>query len=161
MRTDTFSPENMREHFERVERTLPVEMPARKHVGPIADVIERGCARFGWKNGPIYRNAVGCEGQGFCDFGCPTDARRSTNLSYVPPALKKGAICLTGLRCDQVIIENGRAVGIVGITKTGKRIRVRAQAVVLPMGAVPTPQSLLHLGFSNSHAQSVHNPSIH
>jgi choline dehydrogenase-like flavoprotein len=161
LHTDTFSPENMRAHFERVERTLPVEAPARKHVGPIADVIERGCARFGWKNGPIMRNAVGCEGDGFCDFGCPTDARRSTNLSYVPPALKKGAICLTGLRCDEIHIENGRAVGIVGVTKNGKRIRVRARAVVLAMGAIPTPQFLLERGLCNSSGQVGRNLSIH
>jgi hypothetical protein len=28
---------------------------------------------------------------GVCDYGCPTDARRSTNVSYVPSALGAGA----------------------------------------------------------------------
>jgi choline dehydrogenase-like flavoprotein len=159
--TDDFSPAKMRPYFERVEATLPVEPPARKFVGPIADVIERGAARFGWKNGPILRNAIGCEGTGFCDFGCPTDARRSTNLSYIPPALKKGAICLTGVRCDEVLMESGRAAGIVGVTKLGRKIRVRAKAVVLAMGALPTPQFLLERNLCNFSGQVGRNISLH
>jgi len=161
LRTDDFSPLAMRAHFERVERTLPVEAPVRKFVGPIADVMERGAARFGWKNGPIMRNAVGCEGTGFCDFGCPTDARRSTNLSYVPPALKKGAVCLTGLRCDEIIFDGRRAAGVVGVTKKNRRIRVRARAVVLAMGAIPTPQFLLERGLCNTSGQVGKNISLH
>lgn len=159
--TDALSPANMRAHFERVERTLPVEAPQRKYVGPIADVFERGASKLGWKHGPVLRNAVGCEGAGFCDFGCPTDARRSTNLSYLPPALKKGALCLTGLRVDQIWTERGRAVGVIGVTKLGKKIRVRAQAVVLSMGALPTPQFLLERDLCNSSGQVGRNISLH
>jgi len=33
-----------------------------------------------------------------CDFGCPTDAKLGTNLTYVPAALKQGATLVTGAR---------------------------------------------------------------
>lgn len=161
LRTDALSPENMQPYFERVERTLGADYAPRKYIGPAGDAVERGCARFGWKNGPVLRNATGCEGVGFCDFGCPTDARRSTNLSYLPPALKKGAVCLSELRCDEVVMDGARAVGVVGVTKSGRRIRVRARAVVLAMGAIPTPQFLLERGLCNSSGQVGRNLSVH
>ena len=46
--------------------------------------------------GRSSRNAPDCDGQGVCCFGCPTDAKRSTNVSYVPLALKAGAKLFTG-----------------------------------------------------------------
>lgn len=159
--TEDFSEERLTPHFEQVERTLGVAPADRALVGPAADVIERGCKRFGWANGPILRNASACEGAGFCDFGCPTDARRSTNLSYIPPALRKGAVCLTGLRADEILLERGRAVGVSAVTKRGRRVRVRARAVVLAGGALPTPTLLLHQGLCNSSGQLGRNLSLH
>jgi choline dehydrogenase-like flavoprotein len=159
--TDEFRPDRMRRHFERVEQVLEVQPPSRKHMGPIADVIDRAAGALGWSHGPILRNAVGCEGQGFCDFGCPTDARRSTNLSYIPPALKKGAVVLTELRAERVTIEGGRAVGIEAVTASGKRIRIRAQATILACGAIPTPVLLSKQGLCGSSGQLGRNLSIH
>jgi len=61
----------------------------------------------------LRRNAPECDGQGVCCFGCPTDAKRSTNVSYVPMALKAGATLFTGLRAERVMVDGGRAVGVV------------------------------------------------
>ena len=65
-------------------------------MGAIQEVFQKGCDAHGWSHFTINRNAPGCEGSGFCDFGCRTDARRSTNISYVPPALEKGAMPTVG-----------------------------------------------------------------
>ena len=55
-------------------------------------VIARGCDALGFtRHGPLKRNAPACDGQGVCCFGCPTDAKRSTNVSYIPLALRAGA----------------------------------------------------------------------
>jgi len=159
--TDAFSEANMRPYFEQVERTLVVGAPDPALVGPPGEVVSRGCKAFGWENGPVMRNATACEGAGFCDFGCPTDARRSTNLSYMPPALKKGAVCLTGLRADEILIENGRAVGVTGVTQRGRRVRVRAQAVVLAGGAIPTPMMLMKQGLCRTSGELGRNLSVH
>lgn len=159
--TDELAEDRMAPYFDRVERTLGVEVPDRKRIGPAADVVERGCKAFGWANGPVLRNAPGCEGAGFCDFGCPTDARRSTNLSYMPPALRKGAVCVTGLRVDEILIESGRAVGVSGVTRRGRRVRVRARAVVLAGGAIPTPALLARQGLCNTSGELGRNLSLH
>jgi choline dehydrogenase-like flavoprotein len=151
----------MSPYLERVEDVLQVRPSDRRVIGPIGDVMARGCDALGWSHFPIPRNAPGCDGSGFCDFGCRTDARRATNLSYIPPALEQGAVLLTRLRARQVLIEGGRAVGIEGVTHDGRSLRVRARAVVLSGGAIPTPLLLLDQGICNSSGQVGRNLTTH
>lgn len=159
--TDDLSPEAMRPRFERVERALSVEPADRASVGPIADIMARGCDALGWKHALMMRNAPGCRGEGFCDFGCRTDARKSTNLSYIPAALEKGSMLFTGLRAHRVLVENGRAVGIEGLDAHGRTLTVRADAVVFAGGALPTPVFLLKQGLCNSSGQVGRNLTVH
>ena len=159
--TDEFTRERMAPYFDRVEEVLQVQPASRQHVGRIADVFQRGCDSLGWSHFTINRNAPGCEGSGFCDFGCRTDARRSTNISYVPPALEKGSMLFTGLTAERLILEKGRAVGIEGRTHSGKTIKVRGRAVVFAGGAVPTPFFLLKHGLCNRSGQVGRNLTLH
>jgi choline dehydrogenase-like flavoprotein len=159
--TDEFSPEVMSAHFDRVETILDVQVAHRRQIGPIGDVMARGCDALGWRHFPIRRNAPGCDGSGFCDFGCRTDARRGTHIAYLPPALEKGALLFTGLRADRVLVEGGRAVGVEAVDKGGRTIRVRARAVILAGGAIPTPLLLLKQGLANSSGEVGKNLAIH
>jgi choline dehydrogenase-like flavoprotein len=159
--TDALSREAMQRHFERVESILDVAPAAQPETGRIASVIARGCDALGWRHFAIRRNARGCTGLGFCDLGCGTDAKRSTNLSYIPPALDRGAMLFTGLRVDRVVIEAGRAVGVEGVTATGKRMTVRARVVVLAGGSIPTPLLLLGQGLANASGQVGRNLTLH
>jgi choline dehydrogenase-like flavoprotein len=159
--TEEFLPSRMAPYFERVEQHLEVGESPRRHVGAIADVFARGCNALGWSHGFLQRNAPGCEASGFCDFGCRTDARKSTNVAYLPPALQKGAVLFTGLRAERVLVENARAVGIEGVAANGRRLRVRAKAVILAGGAIPSPLFLLKQNLSNSSGQVGRNLTVH
>ena len=160
--TDALSQEAIAPHYDRVERLLEVQPSPRETIGPIADFIARGCDALGWHHAAVPRNAPGCDGKGFCDLGCRTDARLGTNLSYVPAALGKGALLLTGARVDSVLLEGGkRAAGVEAVTGSGKKLRVRARAVVLAGGAVPTPLLLLKQGLANTSGQVGRNLSMH
>ena len=148
--------------FEKVERTIQVDAAPEKFAGPMREVIARGADALGWHHGPMLRNAPGCDGSGFCDFGCRTDARQSTNLSYMPKALERGAMCVTELRADRVLIEKGRAVGIrAKAVNGGKYVSIRADAVVLAGGAIPSPCFLLSQGIANSSGQVGKNLTVH
>ncbi len=159
--TDDFSAEGIGPYMDRVENILEVSIPDRKYIGPIADVMDRGCAAFGWSTKPIPRNAVGCEGQGFCDYGCAAGARRSVDISYLPGALEKGALVISDLKAERVILENGRAVGITAHDALGNEFRVRGKAVILAGGAIPTPMLLLRQGLANSSGEVGKNLSLH
>lgn len=161
METEAFAPERMEGYFDKVFDILQVEPAPRSLVGPIADVMERGCEALGWSHFAIQRNAPGCNGQGFCDFGCRTDARRSTNISYIPPALERGGMLVTELSAQRLMMEGGRASGVECRTASGKSVKVRAPTVIFAGGAVPTPMWLLQQGLGNRSGQVGKNLTLH
>src|SRR5262252_3694951 len=161
MGTDAFEPPRMERYFERVETHLGVGPASRRYLGPIAEVMQRGCDALGWTHGELLRNAPGCEASGFCHLGCRSDARKSTNLSYLPPALERGAQLFTGLKAERVLVENGRAIGIEGSAGNGHRVRIRARAVILAGGTISTPLFLLRQGLANSSGQVGRNLTVH
>jgi choline dehydrogenase-like flavoprotein len=158
---EDLSVERMDPYFRRVEEMLSVSEPERRYIGPIADVFDRGARAFGWRVGPVPRNAVGCQGEGFCDFGCASGARRSVDIAYLPGALERGALVLSDLSARRVIVEGGRAVGVEAYGADHRRFRVRGRAVVVAGGAVPTPLLLLRQGLANRSGQVGKNLSLH
>jgi choline dehydrogenase-like flavoprotein len=158
---DELSPERLAPHFERVEGVLGVERARPEFLGGNARVIARGCDALGFtQHGPLRRNAPACDGQGVCCFGCPTDAKRSTNVSYVPLALKAGAELFTSAKVTRVLLDGGRATGVVA-RSGGHTLTVRARAVVVACGAILTPLFLEAQGIGARSGQLGKNLSIH
>ncbi|MFO0564147.1 MAG: GMC family oxidoreductase N-terminal domain-containing protein [Polyangiaceae bacterium] len=156
------TPDHLAPFYEKVERTLEIGPSSKEARGPVSDVIAQGCAELGWSHFPVRRNAPDCDGQGVCQWGCPTDAKRSMNVSYVPLALRRGAQLVTGLKVDGVVMDRGRAVGVRGrATPDGRRVEIRARAVVLACGAMLTPVLLLRNGLANHSGQVGRNLSVH
>ncbi|MFT5433677.1 MAG: choline dehydrogenase-like flavoprotein, partial [Myxococcota bacterium] len=147
-------------YFERVERMLQVTRAADETLGGCARVIARGAEALGLRHAPLDRNAPECDGQGVCCFGCPTDAKRSTNVSYMPAALKAGATVYHNAVVNRVLTEGGRAVGVVA-TAGGRRITARAAVVVLSGGAIGTPALLLQNRLANSSGQVGRQLTVH
>lgn len=146
-----FEPEAMAPRYASVEAELQVAPAKKPYVGRIADVVAQGAEAMGLDHGPLPRNAPDCDGQGTCILGCPTDAKRSTNISYVPRALRAGAALFTGLPVTQILMRGRRAVGVEarGADSYGARkvLRVRAEAVVISCGSINTPRMLANSGF--------------
>jgi choline dehydrogenase-like flavoprotein len=155
-----FSADQMAPFYERVEGVLQVADAEPGVVGGMGRVIARGCDALGYRHRPLRRNAPACDGQGVCCFGCPTDAKRSTNVSYVPLALRAGAQLFTGLRAEEILVENGRAAGLVA--RAGdKQLTVRARAVVVACGALLTPLFLERNRLGGASGELGKNLSIH
>ncbi len=155
------TPEALAPFYEEVERELGVGPSSPAAIGKTGELIARGCDALGYSHQPLARNAPGCDGQGLCCFGCPTDAKRSTNVSFVPRALERGAQLLTGLRVERLLLDGERAAGVEGRTGSGERVVVRARAVVLSCGALETPALLLRNGLANGSGELGKNLSIH
>ncbi len=140
-----FSSQAMDPYYRRVEAMLQVTPASPLHTGAIGPIIARGASRLGLHHDLLQRNAPDCDGQGVCCFGCPTGAKRSTDVSYVPAALMKGAQLITAAHVDTVDIVAGRARGVTATLgpkrADGKRPRlvVKASAVVVACGALNTP----------------------
>jgi len=140
--------------YERVERAIAVAPVPDALFGNGERLAAAACARLGWRAGAIPRNAAGCRGTGVCAFGCPRDAKQATHVSYVPRALAAGATLVTGARAERIELAGGRATGIsVALVddagrRTGRRLRVRAERVVVAAGALATPVLLARSGLA-------------
>jgi choline dehydrogenase-like flavoprotein len=159
---DELAPDAMGRYFDRVEDVLGVATARADLMGGNGRVIARGCEALGLtKHHPLKRNAPECDGQGVCCFGCPTDAKRSTNVSYVPLALRAGAELFCDAKVRRIILDGGRARGVVAHTASGHTLTVRARAVVISCGAILTPLLLEAQSLGASSGQLGKNLSIH
>lgn len=159
-----FSSAGLGPYYERVEAMLGVTQASPLHLGNVAGIIARGAEHLGLSHKSLMRNAPDCDGQGICCFGCPTGAKRSTDVSYVPGALARGAQLVTAARVDFVDIVAGRARGVtatLGGSPRGPKLRVKAEAVVVAGGAIMTPLLLRRSGACQTSGMLGKNLSIH
>jgi choline dehydrogenase-like flavoprotein len=161
------SPEAMAPVFDAVEEVLGVQPVPEEVLGANGAVARRGAEALGWSGGPIRRNIRGCHGHGTCGFGCPIDAKQAMHVSYLPRAVAAGAEIVAHARVQEILLEGGRAVGVVAELRdpeTGRgrgELRVRAKATVLAAGAVYTPALLLGQKLAGGSGQLGRNLVIH
>ena len=159
-----FTPATLDPFFRRVEAVLQVAPSSPAALGNVARIVARGADSLGWSHWPLPRNAPACDGQGLCCFGCPTDAKRSTNVSFVPRALAHGGELWTGVTIERVRMHGETATGVDGwaLGKDGHRlpVTVHAQVVVLACGTLHTPNLLLRQGLANASGSVGKNLSI-
>lgn len=135
--------------FDRVEERIHAKPQHASSIGEDNRLLEQGAHRLGWRYEHNRRAQDRCVGSNQCVTGCPTGAKQSTLLSYMPRALSRGARCLTEVRVHRLWIEGGRCVGAIGrainprTREEDVEVRVRAKAVVVACGAVQTPFLLL------------------
>ncbi|MFE3187816.1 GMC family oxidoreductase N-terminal domain-containing protein [Nocardia sp. NPDC059240] len=147
-----FTPEAFAPYLDEVAAELGIATADPRYLGRVADIIGRGADALGVTHGPLPRNAVGCDGQGQCVYGCPTDAKRSSNVSWVPRALKGGAQLYTRLSVTRILMSDSRAVGVLaeGQDEHGapRTVEIRARAVVVATGTLMTPLLLRRNGIN-------------
>ena len=142
-------PAGMERRFAEVERRVWAGPQLPVSVGDDNRIMHQGAKKLGWRSDVNPRNQHACVGTNNCVFGCPTGAKQSTLVSWMPAAIRAGARTLTEVRVERILTERGRAVGIVGRAldpRTYRRTRevtVRARRVVIAGGAVQTPYLLL------------------
>ncbi|MDH5490702.1 MAG: GMC family oxidoreductase [Myxococcales bacterium] len=160
-------PASLEEHFLRVEAATNVGPQLNTSIGNDSRIMAQGAAKLGWEYVENPRNQDRCVGANSCVLGCPTGAKRSTLVSYMPRAIAAGARCLTEVKATKLIIEGGRCVGVEGrainprTRRQDKRVRIRAKAVVVACGAVQTPTLLLRHGLGRPSGQLGRNFTCH
>ena len=146
-----FSPDAYHRYSQQVGQMLRVEKADAKAVGKIGNVIARGAEALGISHGPLPRNAPGCPGVGQCILGCPEGAKRSTDVSYIPAALKAGAELYVGMPMTRILKRGRRVVALEarGVDENGatKVVRVFAERFVLACGSLQTPVVLAENGY--------------
>lgn len=87
-----------------------------------------------------------CVGCGRCVLGCPLQAKWDSR-EYLEEAAGMGAQILTGWTVRKIVIENGRATGVVGVNGW-RTCYYPADLVVLAAGGLGTPLILQQSGIA-------------
>jgi choline dehydrogenase-like flavoprotein len=161
------SPEALDPFFTKVEERVSVGPQDPESIGEDARLMQRGADKLGYAWVPAMRSQKHCCGANNCAFGCPTDAKQSVLVTYVPRLLAAGGRLFSGCKVERVLTDGQRATGIVGRFRhpesgaRGPKLTVRAKIVVLACGAVQTPALLLRNGLTNSSDQVGRNFLCH
>lgn len=148
------SPARLDPYFERVEKNL--------HVMPVPDTLlgkdslkfKEGAENLGYRYVRVRRNIHACQGTNLCVMGCPTGAKQSTLVSYLPEALQSNAQIIANCTADKIVVKNGRVAGVNASVvdpsthKVRHRLSIRARAVFVCGGALQTPTLLFRSGLA-------------
>ena len=168
-------------YFDELEQFLGVSGPnpypwgpKRKNGYPLppnpingaAQLMERGCKELNIKTStaanailskPYYQEDIGernaCINRGFCEAGCSTGAKSSTDVTFIPQAINFGAEIRT--ECFVTKLHNGINGEIISVTylKNGVEETQLCKNIFLCGGAIETPRLLLINNLANSSGQ--------
>ncbi|MGP6087261.1 GMC family oxidoreductase [Antarctobacter jejuensis] len=118
---------------------------------PICDAWVAAAQAAGYAFNPDYNGATQ-EGVGYFQLTTRKGRRCSSAVAFLNPARKRENLTIvTGAHTQRVLIENGRATGVVYRDRAGNEQTVRARAeVILSGGAIGSPQILMLSGIGEA-----------
>lgn len=157
LQDERYLPEQIHPIYDEIEERIGVVAVHESIAGENNLLVARGVKAMGppMEGGLLRRNAPGCIGCGICNFGCPSGGKASVDRNLIIDAREHGALVQAECRVDRVLVENGRAVGIVGrlhnpdTREKHGTVEVRAKVVVLSAGAIGTPRLLYECGLAS------------
>ncbi|SDR35328.1 Choline dehydrogenase [Rhizobiales bacterium GAS191] len=123
-------------------------------LGRMGMAAARGFDALGWHWWPVdaainsraHGGREACNHCGPCLIGCANGAKSSVDLTYWPKAIANGVELRTGCVAQQVVIEGGRASGVLYRDITGRELIQPAGKVVVAGNGIGTARLLLNSG---------------
>lgn len=142
------------EHLDAVAERMSI-IGSCSDLNPLFERIRDASERLGWHTEVTKRNVdpsrYDPENAGYVGFGDQSGSKQSTLVTYLQDAYDAGASILVDTTVDRVLVEDGRAAGVVGAwtdRATGRTaaVTVRAPRVVVAAGSLESPAVLLRSG---------------
>lgn len=118
-------------------------------LNPAHESWRRGAESLGWSWETVERNwdkDLHDPGMaGYMGWGDQSGAKQSTLKTYLQDAVDDGAEVVVGCFADRIVVEDGRAAGVVAHIGDAE-ITVRAPRIVVAAGALESPALLLRSG---------------
>ncbi len=148
------APAKLAPYVDRVWGDVHASPTTRDYLARNAYRLELGAKRLGWAAEAMPRNVRGCARLGRCNFGCPTNAKQSTLVTYLPRAERAGARVLPLTRAERIEVGAGavRAVEATRLDADTRQpidaLRVEAPVVCVAAGVLGSPALLLRSGIA-------------
>lgn len=128
--------------FNEIEEMLAISPVPRERWRPLTQHMYDTSEQLGYTPQPTPKVADfdKCTGCGYCELGCATGAKWDSRRLYEAD-ISNGVSLSTGCEVQKVIVEGGRACGVV-VSHGSSVERKRADVVVLSAGGIGTAQIL-------------------
>lgn len=146
----------MQSRFDWLERQLAVSPQDDPDANEASRRIGAAALGLDWRSEAAPRGQISCRNSNRCPTGCPTGAKQSMLVSFLPAAGRAGAKVLAGVRAERLLTRKGRAVGVVARTSGGDAIRVMAETVWICGGPMQSPYILQNSGIPAGGGLSLH-----
>ena len=142
---EPFSLEDLLPYYEEVERDTSVRKYTEWDEG--LKKIDNGFRKLGFPFEPVNAFVTAqCDKSG-CLFGCPTEAKRGTLVSYIIPAVLLGAQIFYNSTVTKILFsKDKRAEGVEFVDENGAKKKLYSKIVIVASGAMNTPLLLLDSG---------------
>jgi len=132
--------------FAEIYREVPITTAHQERWREPTRRLYAACREMGLGPQPLpkmgeYAHCTHC---GRCTFGCPAGVKWDSRR-FLHAAVDRGARLITGCRVERVIVEGGRATGVIA-RQGWRRHFFRADLVVLAAGGFATPAILQRSG---------------
>jgi choline dehydrogenase-like flavoprotein len=153
-RVSGVSAQELAPFYDSVERELSVREIPEVDRNPNNRVLERALQVLGWRGGGLFHNRVGCQKAGFCELGCPFNAKQNAAKVLIPRAVEHGARIVCDARVDSIRHDGNRVQGVLAsaLAADGSRrgeLRVDAEVVVVAGSAIGSSALLLRSALSD------------
>ena len=141
---------DLEEEFAEVEEDTQYSPTDERLLSEGSRKIREAAQDMGYSMEPMpkFIDSVKCRKCGQCVLGC-TRGAKWTALEYLDEAVEDGATVLYDTLIEEVLVENGRVKGVVGIGPEGK-YEILSDTVVLSAGGLGTPVILQNSGIEES-----------
>jgi choline dehydrogenase-like flavoprotein len=129
--------------FDAVEKDLSVREIPKEQRNVNNQILARGMKALGFHGGPLKHNRVGCRESGFCELGCPYDAKQNVTKVLLPEAFGAPgrATVMSDVRAVRIEHGAGAATGVSALATDARgtpiaKVNIRANVVILAASAV-------------------------
>jgi choline dehydrogenase-like flavoprotein len=141
---ESFSSADLAPYYDQVERDTGVRKYHEWDDG--MKVINEGFEKLGHPFRPVDAYISPKCDQSGCLFGCPTEAKRGTMLSYIVPAVYLGTDLFYNSTVSRILISRDSesdppcvATGVEFVRENGEKKRISSKVVVVAAGALNSP----------------------
>ncbi|MFJ6381005.1 GMC family oxidoreductase N-terminal domain-containing protein [Kitasatospora sp. NPDC092039] len=150
--TDGYRRTDLDGHLREITRRLGVAAQQPGDGNRDSRLLADGADRLGWHWAAARRAAPGCSHANRCPTGCPSGAKQSMLLSYLPAAERHGALIRPRTRVLRLGHRRGRVTEVHAVGPDGEPVGYRPRTVVLAAGPIGTPALLQRSGIHRRRA---------
>ncbi|MFE9421325.1 FAD-dependent oxidoreductase [Kitasatospora sp. NPDC006697] len=136
---DGFRRPTLSPHFAEAARRLGMTVQQHGDGNQDSRLLAAAADELGWRWQHPQRAVRGCLHRNRCATGCPSGAKQSMALSYLPQAERAGAVIEPGVRATRLLHDRGRVREVLATRADGRTLRYRPRTVFLAAGPIGSP----------------------